>query len=349
MPDWLPDPLGRYYLYFGDHRGTYIRLAYADSLEGPWSIYTPGVLALEDSFFVHHLASPDVHVDDEARQIRMYYHGALPQGGQRSRVALSDDGLHFRARPEILGNPYLRAFRWRDSIYALTMPGLFYRSRDGLTGFERGPQLFTPDMRHSAVLVRDDVLYVFYSNAGDCPESILLATVDLTPAWECWQASEPVVVLRPECDYEGADCPLQPSQRGPINERVRQLRDPALYIEGGRLYLLYSVAGESGIALAEVDELQPIAGRRQPRPDERPTAFVRPEYVCMRASGPIVVDGRLDEPDWGKAVPVELRLADSGGRPRQRTVARLLWDDDHLYVGFYCEDTSIWGVTTRRD
>ncbi|MBC7234914.1 MAG: carbohydrate-binding family 9-like protein, partial [Chloroflexi bacterium] len=270
-------------------------------------------------------------------------------GGQRSRVALSDDGLHFRARPEILGNPYLRAFRWRDSIYALTMPGLFYRSRDGLTGFERGPQLFTPDMRHSAVLVRDDVLYVFYSNAGDCPESILLATVDLTPAWECWQASEPVVVLRPECDYEGADCPLQPSQRGPINERVRQLRDPALYIEGGRLYLLYSVAGESGIALAEVDELQPIAGRRQPRPDERPTAFVRPEYVCMRASGPIVVDGRLDEPDWGKAVPVELRLADSGGRPRQRTVARLLWDDDHLYVGFYCEDTSIWGVTTRRD
>ncbi|MBC7237378.1 MAG: hypothetical protein H5T69_16175, partial [Chloroflexi bacterium] len=63
VPDWLPDPLGRYYLYFGDHRGTYIRLAYADSLEGPWSIYTPGVLALEDSFFVHHLASPDVHVD----------------------------------------------------------------------------------------------------------------------------------------------------------------------------------------------------------------------------------------------------------------------------------------------
>ena len=30
VPDWLPNPLGRYYLYFADHKGSYIRLAYAD-------------------------------------------------------------------------------------------------------------------------------------------------------------------------------------------------------------------------------------------------------------------------------------------------------------------------------
>ncbi|MBI3972242.1 MAG: hypothetical protein HY332_13225, partial [Chloroflexi bacterium] len=30
VPDWVDDPLGRYYLYFAHHRGTYIRLAYAD-------------------------------------------------------------------------------------------------------------------------------------------------------------------------------------------------------------------------------------------------------------------------------------------------------------------------------
>jgi hypothetical protein len=35
-------------------------------------------------------------------------------------------------------------------------------------------------------------------------------------------------------------------------ERVRQLRDPALFEEEGRTYLLYSVAGESGIAIAEI-------------------------------------------------------------------------------------------------
>ena len=35
VPDWLPDPLGRYYLYFADHKGSYIRLASADHIEGP--------------------------------------------------------------------------------------------------------------------------------------------------------------------------------------------------------------------------------------------------------------------------------------------------------------------------
>ena len=39
VPEWLPNPLGRYYLYFADHRGTYIRLAYADELTGPWTMH----------------------------------------------------------------------------------------------------------------------------------------------------------------------------------------------------------------------------------------------------------------------------------------------------------------------
>jgi hypothetical protein len=35
VPDWLPDPLGRYYLYFADHKGRSIRLAWANELTGP--------------------------------------------------------------------------------------------------------------------------------------------------------------------------------------------------------------------------------------------------------------------------------------------------------------------------
>ena len=27
VPDWVENPLGKYYLYFADHRGTYIRMA----------------------------------------------------------------------------------------------------------------------------------------------------------------------------------------------------------------------------------------------------------------------------------------------------------------------------------
>src|SRR5881628_2729968 len=46
-PDWLPNRLGNYYLYFSAHHGTYIRLAYADRVEGPWKTYEPGTLRLE--------------------------------------------------------------------------------------------------------------------------------------------------------------------------------------------------------------------------------------------------------------------------------------------------------------
>lgn len=77
--------------------------------------------------------------------------------------------------------------------------------------------------------------------------------------------------------------------------------------------------------------------------------FTRPEYTCFRAAQPLVIDGRLNDPSWQGAPAVELRLADTGGQPRQRTIARMLWDDDYLYVAFYCEDTDIWGITTERD
>ncbi|MGH9835369.1 MAG: hypothetical protein ACRD9Y_20295, partial [Blastocatellia bacterium] len=59
-PKWLSKPLGRYYLYFADHNGKYIRLAYADKLAGPWSIYEPGTLKLDETICNGHIASPDV-------------------------------------------------------------------------------------------------------------------------------------------------------------------------------------------------------------------------------------------------------------------------------------------------
>ena len=253
VPDWIEKPLGRYYLYFAHHKGTYIRLAYADRLEGPWAVYEAGTLRLEESFCVKHIASPDVHVDNERRQIRMYYHG-VTDNGQKTRAALSDDGIHFTARREILGDFYFRVFRWGGYWYALAIAGIFYRSRDGLTNFEVGPRLFTENMRHSAVMLDGNRLFVFYSNIGDCPERILLSTIELEPDWMTWKASDPVTILEPEKDYEGADLPLEPSVRGWAPERVRQLRDPAIFQEDGKTYLLYSVAGEHGIAIAELEE-----------------------------------------------------------------------------------------------
>ena len=80
-PQWLASPLGKYYLYFAHHRGTYIRLAYADDLEGPWRIHPPGTLSLEQTNLAGHIASPDVHVDHENRRLVMYYHGNRGESG----------------------------------------------------------------------------------------------------------------------------------------------------------------------------------------------------------------------------------------------------------------------------
>ena len=257
VPEWLANPLGRFYLYFAHHNGAYIRLAYSDALQGPWTVYEPGVLPLGASHFKGHIASPDVHIDHQARCIRLYFHGSdeatdsnLPQ---YTRVAVATDGIEFTAREEIVGNSYLRAFEHNQRTYAIAMPGVLYRSEDGLSGFEQGPTLFTEDMRHCAVYKQAQTLHVFYSNAGDCPESILHSEIQLTDDWHQWQHSEPTLVAKPEYDYEGCSEPLVPSVRGMAVDPVNELRDPAVFELDDQLWLLYSVAGEQGIALARLD------------------------------------------------------------------------------------------------
>ena len=289
VPDWVEDRLGRYYLYFADHKGLYIRLAYADELLGPWTVHPPGSLQIADSYFLTeppevapdvaarlrasqerrgvpmshdglfeatapHIASPDVHVDDANRRIVMYFHGLDDVSTQTTRVATSPDGIDFETRPERLGRTYMRVFAHDGYTYALSMPGQFYRSRDPLGGFEQGPLLFNPDMRHLALLKRDDTLYVFWTQVGEAPEHIKLSTIDLAGDWMTWKETAGVEVLRPEFDWEGADAPLEPSVRSTAYGHVNQLRDPAIFEDAasGRIYLLYAVAGESGIAIAEV-------------------------------------------------------------------------------------------------
>lgn len=253
VPSWIQQPLGRYYLYFAHHHGQYIRLAYANDLPGPWTMYTPGVLPLAHSEFQDHLASPDVHVDVEHRKIILYYHGVV-RGGlkQMTRVAQSSDGVNFVAMGAEILDWYARIFKHRDWVYAITMPGTLSRSRTGLSHFERGPCLFTPSMRHCALWVQGNTLRVFYSNRGDNPESILCSEVELHGDWMSWRAGPPTLILSPEKAYEGGDLPRVPSAPGRAARRVCQLRDPCVFCEDGKTYLLYCVAGESGLALARI-------------------------------------------------------------------------------------------------
>ena len=34
VPDWIENPLGKYYLYFAHHAGKYIRMAYSNNADG---------------------------------------------------------------------------------------------------------------------------------------------------------------------------------------------------------------------------------------------------------------------------------------------------------------------------
>ena len=290
VPDWVPNPIGRYYLYFADHKGRYIRLATANALTGPWTIHVPGALHLNDSLFpttpppasqeqlaavearmrrigmiishnvlteatTPHIASPDIHIDHANRRIVMYFHGLTGVGEQASRVALSPDGITFTARPELVGRTYMRAFPHAGRTYALAMPGVISRSADGLSGFTEGPTLFNPRMRHAALLQRGTTLHVFWTQVGDAPESILHSTIDLSPDWMAWRDTPASTVLRPEHPWEGADAPSVPSIRSTAYGHVNQLRDPAIFEENGKTFLLYAVAGESGIAIAAIEGL----------------------------------------------------------------------------------------------
>ncbi|RSZ30802.1 hypothetical protein EJO66_25570 [Variovorax beijingensis] len=269
VPDWLPNPLGRYYLYFAHHQGQHIRLAYADDLMGPWTIRAPGVLPVADSSCSDHVASPDVHVDHAVRKIRMYFHGvafAAGQtdghetqfgeaarwiGNQRSKLAISDDGLHFSAQPRVLGASYFRVFEWQGRQHALAMPGAFYRE-DERGGFELGPVPFEPSFRHCAVRVVGPLLHVYFSRVGDTPERILHTTVDLRSDWTAWRHGDVTTLLQPERVWEGAAMPGAPSRRGPVFELVQQLRDPAVFVDEGKEYLLYAAGGEQAIGLARL-------------------------------------------------------------------------------------------------
>jgi hypothetical protein len=288
VPAWAEGALGRYYLYYASHKGARIELAHADQLAGPWTRYEPGALQLCDTPFlqappaipesidraalgtprgpgipspledatVPHIASPDVVVDETTRTFRLYYHGLDSFGIQNTRVAVSSDGLHFESpaeASEVVAPPYLRVFRHAGFWYGLAMPGHLVRSRDGIRDFERGPTLFGPDMRHAGLWLRDRELWVFWTRVGDVPERILLSTIDVSGSWRDWRESVPLEVRRPLRPWEGADEPLEPSRRSAVDRPVHQLRDPYLFAQAGDAYLVYAVAGESGLAIARLE------------------------------------------------------------------------------------------------
>ena len=97
---------------------------------------------------------------------------------------------------------------------------------------------------------------------------------------------------------------------------------------------LLAAAGAAWLALAQA-----------PPPDPR-------GYVCYRASSPITIDGALGDAAWRDA-PWTEEFVDIEGSlkpaPALRTRARMLWDDDYLYIAAELEEPNLWATMKEHD
>ena len=73
-------------------------------------------------------------------------------------------------------------------------------------------------------------------------------------------------------------------------------------------------------------------------------------YTAYRASGPVVIDGHLNEAAWANA-PASVPFVDLvSGRPvRWDTRVRLMWDDENLYLAYEVEEPRVRGNLTQHN
>jgi hypothetical protein len=80
---------------------------------------------------------------------------------------------------------------------------------------------------------------------------------------------------------------------------------------------------------------------------------VTPHLGAARADKAPVLDGRLDDAVWKKAEATEAftqKVPESGKAPSERTIVRVIYDSDNVYVGIDCpQKAAVVGRLTRRD
>ncbi len=73
-------------------------------------------------------------------------------------------------------------------------------------------------------------------------------------------------------------------------------------------------------------------------------------YIVTKTTKPIKIDGKLDEAAWKTAPSTGLFVDTMSGNPASiATEAKLLWDNQNLYIAFENQDTDIWSTLTERD
>ncbi|HWD91893.1 MAG TPA: transglutaminase domain-containing protein [Verrucomicrobiae bacterium] len=100
--------------------------------------------------------------------------------------------------------------------------------------------------------------------------------------------------------------------------------------------------------------LLPATGHADDRSDwlEKMQAIIPKSYVCRQAAAPLTIDGKLNEKAWS-AAPWTDYFSDIQGdakpKPRFRTRAKMLWDDNFLYIGAEIQEPHVWATLTNHD
>lgn len=75
-------------------------------------------------------------------------------------------------------------------------------------------------------------------------------------------------------------------------------------------------------------------------------------YDAFRTTGKIKIDGKLNEADWAKAAPTQ-PFVDIRGKgypePCKQTWAKMMWDDENLYIGAKLVEDNVIAKLSQRD
>lgn len=75
-------------------------------------------------------------------------------------------------------------------------------------------------------------------------------------------------------------------------------------------------------------------------------------YVIYKIPGALEIDGKIDETEWQQANWTDPFLDIQGHHlpsPRFETKAKMLWDEDYLYIAAQIEEPHVWATIDERD
>lgn len=95
--------------------------------------------------------------------------------------------------------------------------------------------------------------------------------------------------------------------------------------------------------------LRGLAGAAEPVAPAK-TPNVTNLVVVPKLSGPVMIDGEINEWVWAEARVLQPFVHNrDGSAEREHTELRLWYDDQALYLGWNCQDTNIQATLTNRD